>query len=127
MELYRIFRALADPNRLRILNLLLDEPLCVCQLESVLNLPQSLISRHLAYLRAAGMVRDRRQGTRVHYSVVRDRAVLERLASWLREVLLTEEIHRADLRQCEEMKGLCCPAAPSAAAAPVAALAKGAQ
>jgi ArsR family transcriptional regulator len=70
MELHRTFRALADPTRLRILNLLLNEPVCVCDLAATLGLPQPLVSRHLAYLRSAGLVQDRRCGTRVNYSAV---------------------------------------------------------
>ena len=70
-QLHHIFKALADPNRLRILNLLLEEPSCVCELEAALVLPQSRVSRHLAYLRGAGLVEDRRRGMRVEYSAAR--------------------------------------------------------
>jgi ArsR family transcriptional regulator, arsenate/arsenite/antimonite-responsive transcriptional repressor len=72
MDLHRTFRALADPTRLRLLSLLLNEPACVCDLAATLGLPQPLVSRHLAYLRSAGLVHDRRSGTRVNYSVALD-------------------------------------------------------
>src|SRR3990172_11148564 len=49
----KLFRALADPNRLRILNILSHQAMCVCDLQAVLGLSQPFISRHLAYLRRA--------------------------------------------------------------------------
>lgn len=63
----RIFKALADETRLRILALLTRGELCVCDLMSILDLPQSTVSRHLAYLRNAGLVSDRRQGVWMYY------------------------------------------------------------
>lgn len=65
-----IFKALADETRLRILSLLLVErELCVCDIISALKLPQSTISRHLAYLRKFGLVNDRRCGLWMYYSI----------------------------------------------------------
>ncbi|KIH75535.1 transcriptional regulator, ArsR family [Geoalkalibacter ferrihydriticus] len=66
----RIFKALADETRLRILALLTRGELCVCDLMSILDLPQSTVSRHLAYLRNAGLVSDRRQGVWMYYTLV---------------------------------------------------------
>jgi ArsR family transcriptional regulator len=51
-----IYRAFSDPTRLRILNLLLQQPLCVCHVQDVLDLPQVNTSQHLAYLRKTGIV-----------------------------------------------------------------------
>ena len=66
----RMFKALADETRLRILGLLLREgELCVCDIMAALQLPQSTISRHLAYLRNSGWVDDRRMGLWVYYQV----------------------------------------------------------
>ncbi len=65
-----VFKALADETRLRILALLLAErELCVCDIIAALQLPQSTISRHLAYLRKSGLVNDRRCGLWMYYSV----------------------------------------------------------
>ena len=69
-QVAKLFRALSDLNRLRIVNILSYRDLCVCDLQSILDLSQPFISRHLAYLRQAGMVQDRREGTRVCYSLV---------------------------------------------------------
>ena len=63
----KIFTALADETRLRILNLLSERELCVCDLMSVLKEPQSKVSRHLAYLRKAGLAEGRKEGLWMHY------------------------------------------------------------
>lgn len=67
--LTRLFRALGDETRLRIVALLSHGELCVCHLESALDLNQSTASRHLAILKTAGIVDSRREGTWVYYSV----------------------------------------------------------
>ena len=67
----KAFRALSDPKRLRIIGLLSDREVCVCDLMSALKMSQPMVSRHLAYLRRAGLVRDRRDGRWRHYSLVK--------------------------------------------------------
>jgi len=64
-----LFRAFADPTRLRILHLLTPGELCVCDLVDVLRVPQPKVSRHLAYLRRAGLVLARRDGLWTHYQL----------------------------------------------------------
>jgi ArsR family transcriptional regulator len=61
------YKALADRTRLRILALLVDGEVCVCHIHDTLGLPQPTASRHLAYLRRAGLVEARREGTWMHY------------------------------------------------------------
>jgi ArsR family transcriptional regulator len=73
-----LFRAFADETRLRILNLLLDGELCVCDLCAILGQSQPKISRHLAYLRSAGLVVARDAGRWKFYSIPRGRGRLER-------------------------------------------------
>lgn len=65
----KTFKALADETRLRIVMLLANGELCVCDLMAVLALPQSTVSRHLSYLRNTGWVTDRRQGMWMFYSL----------------------------------------------------------
>ena len=65
--LERVLKALADVTRLRLLGLLLGGEVCVCDLHDSLRLPQSKVSRHLAYLRKAGLVETRRKGLWVYY------------------------------------------------------------
>ena len=66
-SLDRFFRALADPTRLRLINLIAGQELCVCYLVIVIDAPQPKVSRHLAYLRQAGIVAARREGKWMHY------------------------------------------------------------
>jgi ArsR family transcriptional regulator len=65
-----LFRALADRTRLRLLNLIGDKEICVCYFVDILGIGQPKISRHLAYLRRAGIVAARRQGRWMHYRLV---------------------------------------------------------
>ena len=68
MELF--FRALADRTRLRLLNLMGNDEVCVCFFVEILKVGQPKASRHLAYLRRAGVVSARREGTWMHYRIV---------------------------------------------------------
>lgn len=65
-----LFKALADPTRLRLIKLLGDDEVCVCSCVKVLKTHQSKVSRHLAYLRRAGLVSARRDGKWIHYRLV---------------------------------------------------------
>ncbi len=69
-QLAQTFKCLSDPIRLRILLLLKEEgELCVCDLMAVLKLPQSTVSRHLAYLKRSGWLDDRRGGLWMYYTI----------------------------------------------------------
>ena len=83
-----LFRALADRTRLRLLNLMQSEEVCVCFFVEVLKTNQPKISRHLAYLRRAGIVDARREGQWIHYRIVQPddagaASVLKDVMSWL--------------------------------------------
>jgi ArsR family transcriptional regulator len=65
-----LFRALADRTRLRLINLMGEDEVCVCFFVEVLKTNQPKISRHLAYLRRAGVVAARREGKWMHYRIV---------------------------------------------------------
>lgn len=65
----QIYRALSEEMRLRILMLLTQEELCVCDIMAVLEEPQSKVSRHLAYLKHSGLIQSKRVGTWMHYFV----------------------------------------------------------
>lgn len=86
----QFFRALSDPTRLRILRLLMEAPHCVCEMEEALSLPQPLLSRHLAYLRAAGLVEGVRDGVRVNYRLRPDHEALRIFLPALRRALMTD-------------------------------------
>ncbi len=66
----RFFQALGDQTRLRLLNLMGDQEICVCYFVEILGGPQPKISRHLAYLRSAGVVEARRESKWMHYRIV---------------------------------------------------------
>jgi ArsR family transcriptional regulator len=93
----RLFKALSDETRLRILCLLLDGELCVCDIREVLQLPQSTVSRHLAYLKNSGWVDDRRCGVWMYYSIVDNGNGLQKsLLESLQENLSGLEVAAAD-------------------------------
>ena len=68
--LEHLFRALADSTRLRLINLMAEQEVCVCYFTEEIGVPQPKISRHLAYLRRAGLVASRREGKWMHYRIV---------------------------------------------------------
>jgi ArsR family transcriptional regulator, arsenate/arsenite/antimonite-responsive transcriptional repressor len=70
LELTDIYKSFADFSRLRILHLLIQQPVCVCHFQDVIGLPQVNISQHLAYLRKAGLVEFRRVQTWKIYQIV---------------------------------------------------------
>jgi ArsR family transcriptional regulator, arsenate/arsenite/antimonite-responsive transcriptional repressor len=72
-SLDQLFRALADPTRLRLLNLIADREVCVCYFVGILRIGQPKVSRHLAYLRRAGIVAARRDGRWMHYRLATPR------------------------------------------------------
>ena len=94
----RIFKALADETRLRILALLLtEEELSVTELVKALHLPQSTVSRHLAYLKNVGWLDDRRSGVTVRYAIREDEHGFQNgMAYFLRRHLSQLPTHAAD-------------------------------
>ena len=85
-----LFKTLSDPTRLRLLNLLAEGDVCVCDLHGTLSLDQPKVSRHLARLRSAGLVDVERNGKWMHYRLARQgdplvRNVLAGLRAWMRQ------------------------------------------
>ena len=70
VSMQTFYTALADRTRRRILNLIREQEICVCFLTEVLEISQPKISRHLAYLRNAGIVSARRDGKWIYYSII---------------------------------------------------------
>lgn len=103
-----LFRAYSDPTRLRILQVLRRKEHCVGDLMAILRLPQAKTSRHLAYLRRAGLVRAREQGLWSYYSLVPARDALQRR---LRACLDACLRNPADERRAATLRkgGGCCP------------------
>ncbi|HEX8139513.1 MAG TPA: metalloregulator ArsR/SmtB family transcription factor [Pyrinomonadaceae bacterium] len=108
MELF--FQALADRTRLRLINLMGSDELCVCFFVEVLKANQPKISRHLAYLRKAGLVGARREGKWIHYRVAEPEdshaaPVFSEVRAWLAE-------DREMQRDRERLVSLCCAPQP---------------
>jgi ArsR family transcriptional regulator len=100
-----LFRALADPTRLRLLNLIADREICVCYFVEILGISQPKISRHLAYLRRAGIVAARRQGRWRHYRLV---VPQDAVASSILKETLKHLRERADMRRDFAKLGTAC-------------------
>lgn len=85
----RVMKALSDPNRVRVVKLLQAEELCVCEIQQVLRLAQSTVSKHLKILEDAGLVERKRQGTWMIYSLADGsestfaKTLLTELKDWL--------------------------------------------
>lgn len=97
--LVRVFRALGDETRLRLVVLLSAGELCVCHLVAALELPQPLVSRHLSVLRSAGLARSRREGGWVYYGLVPQAEpaiarILRELAAAVAEPTLSADLQR---------------------------------
>ena len=104
----RFFQALGDNTRLRLLNLMGDQEICVCYFVEILGQPQPKISRHLAYLRNAGIVEARREGKWMHYRMVMPpnegaAKVLREILDWLKK----EKAMQAD--RAKLTKACCAP------------------
>ena len=110
IEKAAFFAALADRTRLRLLNLMGDTEVCVCYFIEVIGAPQPTISRHLAYLRRVGIVASRREGTWVHYRIVRPEepdaaTILDEVLAWL----ASDPQMQADRKQ---LVSVCCAPQP---------------
>jgi ArsR family transcriptional regulator len=112
VDMERLFRAFADKTRLRLINLIGDDEVCVCFLTEILKAPQSTISRHLSYLKRSGIVDSRREGKWMHYRLVSpidsDAAtILEDIKKWLAK----DQEMQADRKRL--VKVCCAPELPS--------------
>ena len=99
MTLEQCFKGLADQNRLRIVNLLLRDELCGCDIQYVLELAQSNVSRHLNYLKQAGLVTDRRDGYRVFYRLT---DLDDALRAFLQRAFRRHDVFRTDQKSLKE-------------------------
>ena len=101
-----LFKALADGTRLRLISLIGDTEVCVCFFVVILKISQPKISRHLAYLRRAGIVSARREGKWMHYSL--DEPPDEHAARIFREVRASLAEHPEFQRDREKLMQVCC-------------------
>ena len=100
MELIKIYQCFCDATRLRIIHLLAHGPLCVCHFQEILELPQTKVSQHLAYLRKHGLVECTRRGTWMIYSLPSKPSVeLEANLKCLQDCAQTDKRFRNDLKK----------------------------
>jgi ArsR family transcriptional regulator len=126
-QLEGVFKALADATRLRILRLLMAGEICVCDIHETLRIPQAKASRHLAYLRRAGLVTTRRDGLWVHYRLAESAdPIVATIADATTHVLGHVETLRKDAERFEKRTGCCVPRAGARQFACCAPVAKGA-
>ena len=98
----QMFRAFSDRTRLRLLNLLRGGELCVCDLVDVVGVPQPKVSRHLAYLRRAGLVVARKEGLWNYYKLAPARSTLhEKLLDCLADCDMPELARDATRLACQ--------------------------
>jgi len=104
VELVRIYECLCDVTRLRLLNVLLRGPLCVCHFQAVLREPQVKISKHLAYLRARGFVTAARRGNWMVYALPTRRPhELSANLACLQDCAGEQAVFRRDLARLERL------------------------
>jgi ArsR family transcriptional regulator len=110
-EMETLFKALADATRLRILGLLLTGEVCVCHIHESLKIPQPKASRHLAYLRRAGLVEARRDGLWMHYRIAPlANPVVAAIGDAVRHALAHTDIVHRDAERLQKRTGCCVPA-----------------
>jgi ArsR family transcriptional regulator, arsenate/arsenite/antimonite-responsive transcriptional repressor len=117
-DLVTLFAALADPTRLRLLNLMDGREVCVCYFVEILKQGQPKISRHLAYLRRAGVVEARRDGKWMHYRIEwpddsRAASILDAtLQSFKADKDMQADLARLDKACCEPQRFVTLQGAP---------------
>src|SRR5208337_2863268 len=108
MKLLQIYRCFCDETRLRILHLLVQGPLCVCHFQDILKLPQVAVSKHLAYLRAKGLVVGRRHEKWMIYRLPEKApAELDLQLRCLQDCVQSHPICREDLRRLKKRRYEC--------------------
>jgi ArsR family transcriptional regulator len=117
-DLVTLFAAFADPTRLRLLNLMDGREVCVCYFVEILKQGQPKISRHLAYLRRAGIVEARREGKWMHYRIERPEdpkaaSILDATLQFLKaDKNMQADLARLDKACCEPQRFVSLQGAP---------------
>ncbi len=105
MKLVRIYQCLCDRTRLRILNLLMHGPLCVCHIQEILREPQVKVSKHLRYLRARGLVEVGKSGHwRIYHLPARRSSELDANLRCLQDCALEDAEFRADVAKLGKLR-----------------------
>ncbi|HEY5893692.1 MAG TPA: metalloregulator ArsR/SmtB family transcription factor [Chthoniobacterales bacterium] len=108
MDLIQIYQCFCDATRLRMIHLLTHGPLCVCHFQDILQIPQTKVSQHLAYLRKRALVETTRRGTWIIYSLpAKPSAELEANLKCLQDCVQTDPQFRKDLERHNQVTTDC--------------------
>lgn len=119
MDLVTIYECLCDRTRLRLLNLLLEGPLCVCHFQAALREPQVKISKHLGYLKRNGMVEAERCGNWMVYRLPEKQpAKLKANLACLQDCVREERVFRDDTARLKKIRANFGPETPACVCAP---------
>ncbi|MFP4698515.1 MAG: ArsR/SmtB family transcription factor [Eubacteriales bacterium] len=100
----KLFKALGDENRLRILNLLMNNELCVCEIEVILEMTQSNVSRHLSKLKSVGLIDSLKKAQWVHYKASQEFVNEDLLFEYLNKNFKTKDLFVNDLKRYSKYK-----------------------
>lgn len=108
-ETEKLFKIFADKNRLRILNLLLQRKMCVCELAFVLQVTQPSISRHLKKMKESGLVGDEQDGFWTNY-FLRNSQGINKVVSWVKSFLKDDKVIKVDMERLKKVDRtkICC-------------------
>jgi len=110
-DFIRVMKALSDPNRVRVVKMLQEKEMCVCEIQEALGLAQPTVSKHMKQLEEAGLVTSRKNGLWVNYNLAGDESnpyaveMLKQIDNWLRDdAEIRKILHRLpDIRR-EDLK-----------------------
>lgn len=94
-----LFKVMSEPNRVRILMMLLQKPLCVCEITSILGLTTATVSNHLSYLRKEGFIEDEKEGKWINYRIAQNiedsiiKNIIDSLPKWFANEKEIQEDH----------------------------------
>ncbi len=97
-QVVKLFKALGDPNRIRIIKMLEERDLCVCEVREILDLSNSTVSKHLSILHDAGLITQTKEGKWVNYGLnsKSDIDMVRSVISMLKSSLLDDDVIRKD-------------------------------
>lgn len=104
-SLVQLFKALSDPNRIRIIKMLAEKPLCVCEITAILNLATSTVSKHLSILKNAGFIFEHKEGKWVNYHLNRatQQAAVRELISLILRKGVNDPMIQSDLEKVKSI------------------------
>ena len=104
-EKIELFKVMSEPNRVRILMMLLQKPLCVCEITSILELSTATVSNHLSYLRKEGFIEDEKDGKWINYRISKiiEDPMIKNLVDSLPKWFANETEIQADLEKVDKI------------------------